>query len=449
MAQGTTSVDQASLGLLTDMSLLSEQWGTYPEFIEKYPTLAASSYILKTEASGAMKYTETQKYTHWEPAGHDLPYIQSTADVSGAAGADITITLSSDSHTDSGSRSPIAVDFVFRNETSGQVYQVVSVDKSTPGAHQATLRVKGSSDVPSVEAVDYLTYQGNSFVEEGSDESDGLYRESVPISGYCRIIRSDKKFTDLSMFEKVASPEGGYKFKNAQMEFERTRHFMQVQEINLMFGEESTNLGSKNSKAKGLMTQMKEYNPTGLASGATMDATFWEGAKRYFDAEGYSKEFDILMDTEAEIKTYAYLRSEYDNGAIIYQGPSESGRPMELASQFKSYNIDGLVYNFHNYAYFNASRTHGLPVGTAAQFSNTMAFIPLGTVIDERGVPMKRFTVRYQAESEGEPAIKTGTTGFYSPYQTSGEAVTKFHAIAYKGLQTFGLNGFAWAKLAS
>ena len=50
---GSFAQSQASYGLLSDLNYLSVNYGTYKTFVEKYPALARSNYILGAEAAGA------------------------------------------------------------------------------------------------------------------------------------------------------------------------------------------------------------------------------------------------------------------------------------------------------------------------------------------------------------------------------------------------------------
>lgn len=452
MAQlpGSFATPKAQYSLLSQLNYLSDEHGTYKKFIEKYPALAKSSYILMQEGSGNGVFTPTRQYRHWEPIGKTLPTFNVTTTTTAAAGLPITVTLTAGSHTSAGTLSPIAVGLVYENSTSRQEYRITAINQTVAGAHTATLQVINTTDVPLVTAtVDYLLYRGRVLVEEGSDRGTTVQRQSVSISNEIRTIREDMSFTDRVLFEMTANPEGGYYYKSAQIDVQSQR-FIATQEMDLMFGKTANGLGVNNSNGRGLIQDIETFG-TSVGVVTTVDAAFWASLKRQIEAEGYSDTYDFLLDPELNIKIDDYLGTAYNNGAIIYMKPEESNKPMEVARNFRSYNIYNIKYNLLGYDYFNAAKMYGTPVSTATTLTgyyNYGVLIPQGEVPDAKtGAPVKRFAVRYSAESEGKPAIEMTTTGLYSPINQTTVAECVVTTITNKGIDTFGINGFLSVNL--
>jgi len=449
---GSFAQSQASYGLLSDLNYLSVNYGTYKTFVEKYPALAKSNYIIGAEASGAGVWTPTRVFYHWEPKGKTLPMFNITANSTAAAGLPITVTLTAGSHTNAGAKSPIAIGYVFENSTTRQVYRVTAVNQTVAGAHTATLQIDTAAAVPLVTAAtDSLLYRGRAVVEEASTYVNGLYRENVRLSNECRTVRDDMEFTDRLLMEKIENPAGGHYYKNDQLNNVFTPRFAAVQEMDLMFGHSADGLGTaNNSSAKGLIQDI-ETNGTTLTHSATLAATFWQSAKRLIEAEGYSNEYDVLQDPEFFMKVQDYLGTTFNNGAVIYCAPEKSSKPIEIAQNFKSFDIYGIKYNFQQYDYFNNAKMFGAPVSTAATltgYSNYGIMIPQGDAPDANtGAPVKRFGVRYQAEKEGDAAIQMWTTGAFSPENKTPVRELRVHAACDKGIETFGIQGFLSVNL--
>jgi len=449
---GSFAQASASYGLLSDLNYLSTEHGTYKSFVEKYPALARSNYIIGAEASGAGVFAPTRIFSHWEPKGKTLPFFTITANSTAAAGLPITVTLTAASHTNAGAKSPVAIGHVFENSTTRQIYRVTAVNKAAAGAHTATLQIDTAAAVPLVTAAtDSLLWRGRALVEEASTFADGMNRENVRLANECRTVRLDLEFTDRLLMEWIQNPAGGHYYKNDQINNVFTPQFAAVQEMDLMFGHTADGLGAaNNSNGRGLIQDI-ETNGTTLAHSATLADTFWRSAKRLIEAEGYSNEYDVLQDPEFYMSVQSYLGTAFNNGAVIYCAPEKSSKPMEIAQNFKSFDVYGIKYNFQQYDYFNAAKMYGTPVSTAATLTgyyNYGIMIPQGEVPDAKtGAPVKRFGVRYQAESEGAPAISMWTTGAYSPENKTPVRELRVHAACDKGIESFGIQGFLSVNL--
>lgn len=441
---GSWAAAQGTYQQLSDLSMLSVRWGTWPTFIEKYPSLVAQSYILQAEGSGAGLYTPTRQFRHWEPNGKTLPQFVAVAGVTGGgAGAAITVTLTAGSHISSGALSPVAIGYVFENSRSGQVYRVSAVNKTVAGAHTATLVITDSAVIASVNINDVLIYRGPVLREEASTALDSEFRHEVAVTGECRTIRDDMTFTDRNLFEKTENPSGNYKFFNAQVNGVMTPRFVAIQEQDLMLGVSANNLGVNNSAGRGLVPQVRAGGTQ--VPGSAVDAAFWQSVKRRVAAEGYSNEYDLLADTELYMQIQDYIGTAFNNGAIIYEEPASSKKPMDIARNYKSFNIHGVKFNLLDYYYFNQHASHGVPLASTTSYDVFGLFIPQGEAPDAKtGAPVKRFAVRYEAENEGDAAVQSFEYGGMADANKNGTLTKSVVMHTNKGIETFAVNGYLY-----
>lgn len=445
-----TSRPQATRQLLTDLSLLVPR--AYPEFIEKYPNIAKDNYLVGMESVGRIKFTANRDFYHWESLGKTLPAFRvngSGSPVTGSAGADVTVTLTAGSHYNGGGDSPVAAGYEFTDNTTNRTYLVISVNKGTPSAHTAVLRPTKAAGATSIADGEQLNYKGRPHTEEGSTKKQGLFSREEKITGQATTIRTDQEFTDLNLFEKTDIPDSpaGYSYYRIRQTDKETERFMGVQELQLMLGDSTDNLGAtnQNSSATGLVQQVfargQAVNQTGV------DANLFRAYKRRIEAEGYSNEYHGLLDTELEIGIQDYLKGNYPAGQVVYAS-FNGQQSVALSQNFESYSIYGVTYHFKSYKYFNAARTWGADLQTGF-FNSFGLWIPQGTVKDPKsGDNVDRFAIRYQAQKEGDPIIMVGQDGMFAEPSIGTDARLTISHLTYKGIETYGLTGYMTSKIS-
>lgn len=445
-----TSRPQATRQLLTDLGLLNPR--SYPEFIEKYPSIVQDNYIVGMESTGKILYTPNRVFYHWESLGKVLPAFRVNgggSPVTGSAGADVTVTLTAGSHYNSGADSPVAQGYEFTDNTTNRTYLVISVNKGTPSAHTAVLRPNKQSGATSIADGEQLNYKGRPHTEEGSGKKQGLFAREEKITGEATTIRTDQEFTDLNMFEKTDIPDSpaGYSFYRIRQTDKETERFSAVQELQLMLGDSTDNLAAtgQNSAATGLVQQI--FGRGQAVNQSAVDAEYFRALKRRIEAEGFSSEYHLLADTELEIKVQDYLKGNYPAGQVVYASFNGS-KDVALSQNFESYNIYGINYHIKSYKYFNAARTWGADLQTGF-FNSFGIFIPQGEGVDPHtGLKVGRFTVRYQSTGEGGPIVMVGSEGMFAEPKVGVEAVLRVSNVTYKGIESFGLNGYLDSKIA-
>lgn len=435
----------ANRQIISDLGLLNDK--SYGEFVKLYPSLAKDMYLVKRIAQGAMVFSGRRKFGHYVDDKKNLPAFEVEGAVTGSgAGANITVTLAAASHANSGALSPIEAGQQYRNNTSGQMYYVVSVSKSTPSAHTAVLRPVDSAVTAAVVDGDYLLYFPQ-VVGEKSTKTKGLYPLHTEVTNEVATIRLDEEYTDWSMFEKTDLPGEAAYYKNRANK-KNTEAFTAMSELLLIMGIPYSNLSAQGiqNNHKGLLKQMSERGQIDSTSTAIDDA-FFTNLTRLIDAEGASDSYDFLVDTELRIKIDAYLRAEYGQSGGIVWGQAYEGDGLEINANVQSYTIDGNKYNFMKYGFFNSARIWGAPINTGVH-KNFGLLIPRGEGVDAKsGENIEKFRVRFTGESASAPYIRHWTTGALSPNKTDDEMVLREHHYANMGIECFQLNQFVTVDL--
>lgn len=431
--------------VITDLSLLNPLTSTYDGFINKYPLLSKNSYILMTEASGKISFTPNRAFYHWEKLGKALPAFVADANVAAPSPLTdpITVTLGSGSYYKSGTLSPVAPGQIYRNERNGNRYEVISVNKATANAHTAVLRPTSTPSAGNVVAGDSFTFQAM-IVGEASTTKQGLYIDSERIDNELVTIRTFQKYTDwakqnVTQIKDTAGNFMGIEKLNDPMEIER---FLQMQEVYLMTGAPLTNLDGTigDNSNKGLLDSVDEQYTTAT----TVDDAFFAELRRRSDANGYTNSYDMLYDTELMIKVTNYIKSNFQNGAIVYVDAANSGKPMSVAANFRSYSIYGLQYNMLDYAFFNAAQVWGIDPSQGL-YKNFALCVPQGLGADfKTGEKIPHFGIRYTTV-DGNPTgdvVKVIRTGGLAPTPTTQELAVEVSHTTNKAVQVFAQNGY-------
>lgn len=421
--------------LITDLGLLNER--SMATFVKKYPSLAKSNYILMLESQGALKRADNRKIKYWTQKGKNVPSFKVLATVSGLAGADITVTVAAAYHE--GGRSPVAQGHFYENDTTGQVYEVVSVNDTAPTAHTAVLRITDSALVPSVAAADLLVF-APTIVKEASGTQSSIFNVDEQMTNHMATIKSSKEFTDLALMEKT-DIDGLFKMRQMDAEFDK---FLYQQERLLMFGKPFNNISGVENLHTGLIPLVQTYGQSDTSSTAINEAFFTNQA-RLIDAEGYANEYDCLMSINFRIRWENYIASAFPNGAIEYNSDGSKG-PIEVSRNFKSFSINGIKQNALTYDHFSSAKMAGAAINTGI-YNNACLMIPKGEGVDPEGLNVPRLAIRWN-QAKGDSPIKVNATGALAPTPTDDVEHLVVSHVAHKGVQPFGLQGYLWVKPA-
>lgn len=444
------AINIANRQILSDLGLLIPR--SYPVFIKKYPALASKNYIVLREAQGNMTYTPNKEFYQWQQRGKNAPSFKVDANVTGGgAGQNFTVTVATGYYADSGAYSPPAAGQYYMNDTSGQVYYVVSVNNVTANAHTVVLRpVLASVTGAVVAATDTLVFKPT-IVGERSGSTSNIDQLDERVNNYCATIKTTKKFTDWNLFERIDipnDPSGFDHYRPRQMYNEYDMFLMQQEEL-LMFGIPFDNVTDIVNQHTGLVPNVIANGSKDITS-TTVNQAYFDNIVSMVDAEGYSSEYDWLLNIQLRIKVENFMQNNNTAGSLVYLNQEAfKGMGAELNQNFKAYDFKGIKLNFKTYDYFSSANIYGAPINTGV-YNNAGLMIPRGDGVDPgNGTNVPRFQVRWQGQSEQDTPIRVRATGGLAPVPTNDVEELIISHVATKGLQAFGLNGYIWMKLAS
>lgn len=428
--------------ILTDLGLLNEN--SYPTFIKKYPSFARKNYIVTREAQGALTYTPNKRYFHWTQSGKNVPMFKATTAVSALAGATPTVTVAAGYYKTAGAYSAPAPGHYYMNDTNGQLYYIVSKSEATANAHTIVIRNVIAAQAIAIGVNDALIFKPT-IVGESSGSQEGIYRVDEKLENYCATIKTTKKFSDWNLFEKIDKPGYNNSWKNGQMVDEYDL-FLYQQEQLLMFIDQFDNVPGVENKHRALIPLVKAYGQVDTSSTA-INSAFFQSLARLVDAEGYSWEYDALMNINFRFKFEDYLRAAYGQGGGIVWAKAFADSPMSINDNFDSYSVQGLKFNWTTYAHFSSAALAGAAPNTGF-YNNACLLIPRGFGVTPEGTNVPRFRVRWQGESAGDPIVRVRPTGGLAPIPTDDIEQLVISHVTYKGIDPFGLNGYMWLQPA-
>lgn len=432
---------------LTDLSLLVPR--AYEKFIQIYPDLASKNYIILREAQGALKYTPNKQFYQWQPMGKNAPSWKGSA-ITGAAGASVTTTVQAGYYTDAGTLSPPAPGHYYFNDTNGQLYQVASVNRTTPNSHTVVLNQTDSTVATAILATDLLVFYPT-VVGEKSGSQSTIAQNDIKVVNYCATIKTTKEFTDWALFERLDipnSPAGFDHIKPRQM-YNEYDLFLAQQELLTMFGKPFNNIAGVQNQHTGVVWNVINNGNADFTS-TNVDSAFFDNLRRGIDANGYSDSYDWLMNIELRMKVENFIASTYNAGAIVYKNADAfAGQGATINRNFKAYDVHGITVNFKTYDYFSSANIYG-GAPNSGYWNNAGLMIPRGDGIDpDTGLNVPRFSVRWQGQSEQDAPIKVRPTGGWAPTPTDDIEHLLISHVATKGVQMFGLNGYFFQQLQS
>lgn len=441
------SVPMVTLPVLTELELIDP--ATLGAYLDKYPDLSRDGYIMPSESlPGVLKWVPNHTgVKYWQKQNKPLPSFQIVADVTGAAGATVVATLTAGSHLAGGSLSPVAIGQTWVDDSTNIAYEVVDIDKTTAGAHEVSLSPRKASVVPALTAADsFLKYYGRDSVNEASHIDDGIYKRPVQVTQDLSIIRANKSYSDLTMFERIDYGDGLTFYQLDRDELDK--EFTDVQELRLMFGQSYDNTKYENNKdtdALGLIPQIIADGQTYNAPTAgVIDQAYFDGQARKVAADGLTNEYHILSDVEFDIAFQNYMNTFGNNGGIIYASFGGS-QEVAISRNFGSFSINGITYHRKHYAYFESARTHGADQGTG-YWTGTGLFIPQGEVTN-RGDRQRYFNIFYQSENEGGQIVRKVMDGAMFNPNGSTSMHGEMSLVAYKGIGAYNLQSFTLSRL--
>lgn len=441
------AVPQINSQIITDLGLVKEE--TALGYYRAYRDLAKDSVVAQLEASGQVSRTGNEEYGMWFQNSKDRNKFKITADASFEGSSEETVTIDTYADED-GKYSAPEVGLFFRDNISGVEFEVISVDKSSDGAHTAVIKPT-SSDVDvdiTAEDSEFISF-GRPTVQEASFQQSGEHKGWAKRYNNIRIIRTNKNWTDLATMIDVQVMDDGTTYYDLDRS-EFPKEHIDVKELELMLGEERDNVtsdGNRNVSGMGFIPLVQEYGTSldGGGSGASLDLTLFRNIARTIDGNGLSDSYNGLADTEAMFQIQSFLLTNDVNTQQVASGD-------ELKAIF-DYNtnfvLDGIEYSFKKYNYWNANRLAGAS-STNSFLSNQILLMPNGGTENGDGQYQPFMQLRYLdnniATDEGL-FNKIDYDGALFGHGTTREGMIS--ATSYMGADIMGVEGFLYLKLSS
>lgn len=426
--------------LISDMSVLKPQY--YPKFIEKYGT---QNYTMLLEMLGFRGEVKSDTIRHWENLGKLHQAVQVNANVTGVvAGDPVTFTLTAGSHYDSGSKSPIRVGEIVEIASTGIQGKVVSVNKTSAGAHTATVEpLKSTEQFESatldgrLDASEWILFRGMAAVGEASSKGDAMIPRVEEVINYVSEIREDWQVTDKGLIEEVWFGDN-YSYRGLD---EAVRRFMNNKEFTCIFGKNITNTdaSSTSKNTKGMVQQIEERGTGVTYTAGSLDRAKLHEVTRALDFNGGSLENHLLADVYLRQELDDELFDLYNAGAILY---ATAGGSKEIALQygFGSITMDGYTFHIKKYMPFSPEAVYGATPSDHA-YKNYGLVIPMGEGRDAKtGDRYNSIELTYN-QINGKD-LRVWETGALAKTPTSDKAELNVHHLCYAGIRLFGANRF-------
>ena len=427
-------------GIVSDLSILKPQY--YPKFINKY---GAENYTMLLEMLGFKGQVKSQVIRHWENLGKLHQAVQVQANVTGATnGSAVTFTLTSGSHYDSGTKSPIRVGEVVEIASTGIQGKVVSVDKTSSGAHTATVRPLKSTQQFESAAVDgrldaneWILFRGQAAVGEASSKGDAMIPRVEEVLNYVSEIREDWRVTDRAMIEEIWFGDN-YSYKGLE---DAVKRYMNNKEFTLMFGNDitNTNASATSKNTIGLLNQI-ENRGTGVSyTAGGLDRAKLHEITRVLDFNGGAVENHLLADVFLRQELDDELFDLYDAGAILW-GTVGGNKEAAAMYGFGSITMDGYTFHIKKYLPFSPEAVYGA-TPTDHQYKNYGIVVPMSQGRDpQTGERYNSIEITYNNVNGKD--LHIWETGAFAKSPTNDIAELNVHHLCYAGMRVFGANRF-------
>lgn len=439
---GQVSIPVINRSFMTGLDLLDRHYAK--EFVEKF---GAQNYHVVLALLGKSVRVEGRDFYHHESRGKLHSKINVNAQITApAAGADVTVTLQAGDHFSSGTQSPVRVDEVVRVSTSGVEGKIVSVNKTTPNAHTATIRPLQSGQAfvsagsANLLAGELLQFMGPTEIGERSTAPDPLVGLTEKITNTTTELRECWRQTDRSLIERTEFEWNGRQFLKYKGTDETERRFLNNMEMKQMFGDIANNLGAVGGSVgtQGVIPRVRIGGTTQTYTAGSLGIPDIQTLTRTALFNGAQKAFHGLCDIYQRQEFSNELFSQYGGGAVDY-GSVGGNEELMISYGFKGIYMDGFSIFLKTYEPFSPEAVYGAtPTTGTPEFRNFGLFIPQGEMVDpvsKNAMPNIRLV--YNAV-EGDPLVKSWQTGAFATENKTEVAELAVHWQAYFGIEMMG-----------
>jgi hypothetical protein len=437
---GSRQAAREDLAIATGYGILDRDFRK--ELGMKVPKFSALSILRELE--GKMRPTKQVRrheyYFYEEGEWFNAAATIATAD--NAVANKTTITLSSEDHWDSGSKSyPVVGQLaLFENE---QVGYVESINRTTPNAHTVTIKdLNPSTDVQASAVIGTsVVFYGNIQAEK-SLKTEGRVPAVSRVSNYIHTTREKYEVTDFAAQNEVEFEYNGQKFLYVKGIDETADRFAMQEEWNLIVTPRSESLtdadGNPLSTANGLIPQVDENGMTYEYEEDVDMSAFDDIVLQINDNYGDDEYMGGLgINLSLSMKNWLIDFTRNGDTGVSYNYFS-GGKEQALSFDFTSIRIGGIAFHFKTWDVMSHRGSFG---AGNMPYRDMGVLIPCGNTKDPQTNKMTPYlTLAYSkpqgAAHEVQGDIKVWETGGNAKKGATNDEMTReIHMISYKSLE--------------
>ena len=453
------SLPAANYELISDLNLLAPHY--WKDFVQKY---GDQNYTTWLSTWAGMDLVEGREFFHFESLGKRMAAVTNKTAVNApAAGATVTVAISTDDHWDTGTKSPIRVGETVRLASNGVEGKILTINKSVDNAHTMTVRpLKSDVAFASAGSANLLVGEviklaSNTEAGEASSNIDPQMPIDERINNTTTEIRDDWTATDRAEMEVIyydytddggfgsagisRGKQGAYTYRGL---VEANKRYLNNVDLKLLFGGVQTNTGLNAGTVgtKGLVPEVVSRGTGVTYSLGSLDLAKIHAVTAQMDVQGNPPINQWLMDIFQRQEFDDTLFAQYPAGAFVW-GQGSNSEEASVGYGFQNFRIDGYMLQLKKQNIFNTEVLYG-KTPNVDQYRNFGIIIPQGSVAN-RGKKIPNLSIMYQ-QPMGDGVISNGVKvwqyGGASPAANSAVMTDTVSMITYKGARGAGLNQF-------
>lgn len=447
--------------LVSDLQLLTPQY--YKQYVEKYGN---EDFTWWLATYGGMEQVLNRDYFWFENRGKLITGIQTSGDVSAAAGATITLTLATGYHYNSGTQAPIRAKETVRVASTNVEGEILAITATPAFAWTFTVRPKistqalASSGSGSFLASDALLFGGFMDVGEASTSIAPMIQLDQKYTNTITEMRETWTATDLAEATDVyytggfsgdvpaGGGQAGYSLFTKKGLIKSNVRFKDQVELKLMRGNIVNNTGLTSTTSVGSQGIIPKILADGETVGYTpgnLDIAKLHEITRIMDVNGCANQSMWLQDIFQNQNFSDGLFAAYPAGAFVWgNGPKSEEAMMNYGA--KGIYIDGYMLSVKKYKLFNSEYMTGVTPQND-YFRNYGFIYPMGETRDSKDVTKsyQNVTIMTQPVPQGGSVgnnIRVWQHGGASQNPTNGTMNDNVELYTLRGSRVVAANQF-------
>jgi len=447
--------------LVSDLQLLTPQY--YKTYVEKYGN---EDFTWWLSTYGGTEQVLNRDYFWFENRSKLITGIQTSGNVSAAAGNTITLTLAAGYHYNSGTQTPLRAKETVRVASTNVEGEILAITGTTANAWTFTVRPKistqalASSGSGSFLATDALLFGGYMDAGEASTSIAPLIHLDEKLTNSITEMRETWTATDLAEASDVfytggfsgdipaGGGQAGYSLFTKKGLIKSNVRFKDQVELKLMRGNIVNNTGLTSTTSVGSEGVIPKILADGETVGYTpgnLDIAKIHEITRIMDVNGCANQGMWLQDIYQNQNFSDGLFAAYPAGAWVW-GSNEKSQDAMINYGCKGINVDGYMLMVKKYKLFNSEYMTGV-TPLVDYFRNYGFIMPQGETRDAKDATKsyKNVTVMTQPVPQGGSVgnnIRVWQHGGASQNPTNGTMNDNVELYTLRGTRVVAANQF-------